>query len=187
MMNINSLPFNMEKNMVLALLSPYNVVKNMISSLLPPNENMISPFRLPPNLQENMISLLPSSARSSLNDMTAQMLSIDRKIKINGSHSYPPFYATQNIIEAKAIKHLEVYTKKMRVQIEKGRKYPRRFEPNDLVQIRIPEVDHSECQYGKLNEYFSAIELVPVTGTFREYTEFAVISDTCVSTREAAI
>ncbi|KAF0416260.1 retrotransposon nucleocapsid protein [Gigaspora margarita] len=75
----------------------------------------------------------------------------------------------------------------MRVQIEKRRKHPCRFEPNDLVEIRIPEVDCSSidrqyipckvleitkndtyilgCQYGKLNEYYSAIELVPVTGT----------------------
>ncbi|CAG8615005.1 11749_t:CDS:2, partial [Gigaspora rosea] len=33
--------------------------------------------------------------------------------------------------------------KKMRVQIEKGRKHPCRFEPNNLVQIWIPEVDCS--------------------------------------------
>ncbi|CAG8489144.1 19162_t:CDS:2, partial [Racocetra fulgida] len=27
------------------------------------------------------------------------------------------------------------------------------------------------CQYGRLNEYYSAIELVPIIGTFREYSE----------------
>ncbi|CAG8763761.1 16959_t:CDS:2, partial [Dentiscutata erythropus] len=99
----------------------------------------------------------------------------------------PTFYATQNVIEAEAIKHLEVYTKKMRVQMEKGRKHSHRFELNDLVQIRIHEVDYSGCQYGRLNKYYSAIELVSVTGTFKEYPKLAVIPDICVSTCEAAI
>ncbi|CAG8553696.1 7035_t:CDS:2, partial [Racocetra fulgida] len=39
----------------------------------------------------------------------------------------------------------------------------------------------------RLNEYYSAIELIPVTGTFREYLELAIIPNTCVSAREAAI
>ncbi|CAG8740086.1 3743_t:CDS:2, partial [Dentiscutata erythropus] len=38
-----------------------------------------------------------------------------------------------------------------------------------------------------LNEYYSAIELVPITGIFREYPELIVIPETCISAREAAI
>ncbi|CAG8795540.1 17935_t:CDS:2, partial [Gigaspora margarita] len=97
-----------------------------------------------------------------------------------GSHPYLPFYATQNIMEAEAIKHLEVYTEKIRVQMEKERKHP-------LLEITKNNTYILGCQYEKLNKYYSAIELVPVTGTFREYPELTVISDTCVSTCKAAI
>ena len=130
-------------------------------------------------------------------------------MKNQDSRPFPSFYATQAVIEAEAINHLEVYTEKMRAQMEKGRKHPRRFEQNDLVQIRISEVDRAGidrryipckvleitandtyilgCQYGRLNEHYSAIELVPINGTFREYPELMVIPETCVSAREAAI
>ncbi|CAG8806174.1 2021_t:CDS:2, partial [Dentiscutata erythropus] len=103
--------------------------------------------------------------RPPLDDVITQMN--------QGSHLFPSFYAVQNVIEAEAAKHLKVYTEKMRQQIEKGRKHLHTYEPNDL--------------YGRLKEYYSAIELVPITGTFREYPELAVILNACVSTREATI
>ncbi|CAG8843859.1 9266_t:CDS:2, partial [Gigaspora margarita] len=103
------------------------------------------------------------------------------------SRPFLSFYATQTVIKAEAINHLEVYTKKLRAQIEKERKHPRRFEQNDLVQIRISEVDHAGCQYGRLNEHYSAIELVPINRTFREYPELIVIPETCINAHEAAI
>ncbi|CAG8757505.1 12823_t:CDS:2, partial [Dentiscutata erythropus] len=49
-----------------------------------------------------------------------------------GSRLFPSFYAVQNVIEAEAAKHLEVYTEKMRQQMEKGRKHPHTYEPDDL-------------------------------------------------------
>ncbi|CAG8584773.1 957_t:CDS:2, partial [Scutellospora calospora] len=93
--------------------------------------------------------------------------------------SQPAPSAAKNIAKAEAINHLEVYMEKMRAQIEKGRKHLRRFEKNDLVQIQISEVDRAGCQYRRLNEHYSAIKLVPISGTFREYLELIVISEIC--------
>ncbi|CAG8596122.1 11691_t:CDS:2, partial [Racocetra fulgida] len=56
-----------------------------------------------------------------------------------------------------------------------------------MLEITENEIYILGCQYGRLNEHYSAIELVSVTGTFREYPELVVISEPCVSAHEAAI
>ncbi|CAG8606201.1 2367_t:CDS:2, partial [Racocetra fulgida] len=62
-------------------------------------------------------------------------------------------------------------------------------ENNDEDMLEITEYNMYilECQYGRLNEHYLAIKLVPITGTFREFPELVVISNAYVSAREAAI
>ncbi|KAF0445479.1 retrotransposon nucleocapsid protein [Gigaspora margarita] len=176
-------PLPSNENMVSSLLSPN---ENVVPQLLSSNENVISPLPLPPNVISNVVSLLLLQPPPNVVNMVSQPPPSAIKNMAN-SRPFPSFYATQNVIEAEAINYLEVYTEKLRAQIEKGRKHPRRFEQNDLVQIRISKVDHAGCQYGRLNEHYTAIELVPINGTFREYPELIVIPETCVSAHEAAI
>ncbi|CAG8813618.1 4755_t:CDS:2, partial [Cetraspora pellucida] len=85
---------------------------------------------------------------------------------------------------AKATKPLEVYTKKMRQQMKKGRKHLQKFELNNLVQNDTYILGY---QYGRLNKHYLAIKLISIAGTFSKYSELINISNTCVNAHKAAI